>query len=226
MSTEAGPGIQLGEAAPSFAMPAVNREGMVSLDDFRGKSPLLIGLFRGLHCPFCRRQIALLGATQDKLRALGVEALAVVNTRLERAQLYYKYRPTRVLLVADPDAVTHQGFRVPEVKLVEDPAASKWPLRITAAELSQVRVNPTGELAQPTPLFEAMETLNAKDGFEGTAVDQEMANARPVQSTAHFLLDRDGIVRWRHLEATDNMGDVVKFPSDVQILEAARALSR
>lgn len=226
MSTEAGPGIQIGEPAPSFAMPAVNRDGMVSLDDFRGKTPLLIGLFRGLHCPFCRRQIVLLGSTQDKLRDLGVQTLAVVNTRLERAQLYYKYKPARVLLGADADAATHRAFRVPDVKVVEDSTASKWPLRITVAEISQVRVNPTGELAEPTPLFEAMEKLNARDGFEPTEVDREMVNARPVQSTAHFLLDREGIVRWRHLEATDHMADVVKFPSDAQILEAARSLPR
>jgi peroxiredoxin len=38
-----------GDPAPHFALPAVNREGRVSLDDYRGRSPLLIGLFRGLH---------------------------------------------------------------------------------------------------------------------------------------------------------------------------------
>ncbi len=38
-----------GDPAPHFALPAVNREGQVSLDDFRGRSPLLLGLFRGLH---------------------------------------------------------------------------------------------------------------------------------------------------------------------------------
>jgi peroxiredoxin len=34
---------------PHFALPAVNREGKVSLDDYRGRSPVLVGLFRGLH---------------------------------------------------------------------------------------------------------------------------------------------------------------------------------
>jgi len=38
-----------GDPAPHFAVPAVNREGPVSLDDYRGRSPVLIGLFRGLH---------------------------------------------------------------------------------------------------------------------------------------------------------------------------------
>jgi peroxiredoxin len=41
--------LRLGDSAPHFALPAVNREGQVSLDDYRGRSPILIGLFRGLH---------------------------------------------------------------------------------------------------------------------------------------------------------------------------------
>ena len=89
-----------GDAAPSITLPAVNREGQVSLDDYRGRSPVLIALFRGLHCPFCRRQLVQLGTTQDKLKELGVETMAVVNTPLERARLYFKYRPARVLLTA------------------------------------------------------------------------------------------------------------------------------
>ncbi len=38
-----------GDCAPVFSLPAVNREGQVSLDDYRGRSPVLVGLFRGLH---------------------------------------------------------------------------------------------------------------------------------------------------------------------------------
>jgi peroxiredoxin len=38
-----------GDSAPAFALPAVNREGQVSLGDYRGRSPVLIALFRGLH---------------------------------------------------------------------------------------------------------------------------------------------------------------------------------
>ena len=40
---------RLGDPAPHFALPTVNREGQVSLDDYRGRSPVLVGLFRGLH---------------------------------------------------------------------------------------------------------------------------------------------------------------------------------
>ena len=40
---------QPGDRAPSFSLPAINREGAASVDDYRGKQPVLVGLFRGLH---------------------------------------------------------------------------------------------------------------------------------------------------------------------------------
>ena len=48
MTAEMGRELQPGDRAPSFTLPAVNREGVVSLDDYRGKSPVLMGFFRGL----------------------------------------------------------------------------------------------------------------------------------------------------------------------------------
>ena len=59
-----------GSPAPGFSLPAVHREGAVSLDSYRGKSPLLLAVFRGLWCPFCRRAIADLGVVSDKLHLL------------------------------------------------------------------------------------------------------------------------------------------------------------
>jgi len=41
--------LRSGDPAPHVTLPAVNREGQVSLDDYRGRSPVLIVLFRGLH---------------------------------------------------------------------------------------------------------------------------------------------------------------------------------
>ena len=67
-----------------------------------------------------------LGTTQDKLKALGVETMAVVNTPLERARLYFKYRPARVLLAADPEAKTHRAFRVPAGTIVQNESEASW----------------------------------------------------------------------------------------------------
>lgn len=38
-----------GEPAPDFTLPAAHGEGAVSLADYRGQSPLLLALFRGLY---------------------------------------------------------------------------------------------------------------------------------------------------------------------------------
>jgi peroxiredoxin len=216
--------LQPGEPAPDFALPAVNREGQVALADYRGRSPILVGLFRGLHCPFCRRQLVQLGTTQEKLKGVGVEIVAVVNTPAERARLYFKYRPARVLLAADPDAATHRAFRVPAGVLVEDGSTTSWPLSATMGQLQAVLINPTGELPAAQPPFAANEALNRLDGFEPTEVDQQIAATHGMQLTGHFLIDRDGIVRWRQVEAAERMSDLAKFPSDEEILRAARGL--
>ena len=62
--------LQPGEVAPAFELPAANLEGMVSLDSSRGR-PFLIGFYRGLHCPFRRRQLLQLAEVQPALRAAG-----------------------------------------------------------------------------------------------------------------------------------------------------------
>ena len=69
--------IEPGDAAPDFSLPAVHREGTVSLSDYRGRSPVLLALFRGFYCPFCRRQMGLLAAAADKLKDQGLEVLGV-----------------------------------------------------------------------------------------------------------------------------------------------------
>jgi peroxiredoxin len=214
-----------GEPAPDFALPAVNREGQVSLDDYRGRTPVLIAMVRGLHCPFCRRHLVQLGTTQDKLKAVGVETMAVINTPQARARLYFKYRPARVLLAADPEAATHQAFGVPAGTLVENESEASWAQgTVTMSQMQAARINPTGELPAPENPFVAMEILNKRDGFEVTEIDQQIAAAHGMQLGAHYLIDRNGIIRWLQIEAAEGPGDLSKFPSDEEILRAARAL--
>lgn len=213
-----------GVPAPHLLLPAVNREGDVSLDDYRGRSAVFVGLFRGLHCPFCRRQIVQLSATQQKLKALGVETLAVVNTPLDRARLYFKHRPVQLLLAADPEAATHRAFGLPAGEIVQDESRAFWPLRLTLGQLQAARINPTGELPAPLDPFAANEALNQREGFEPTEVDQQIAAAHGTQLAGYFLVDRDGIIRWLFIEAAERVGDLAKFPSEEAILTAARSL--
>jgi peroxiredoxin len=217
--------LQPGESAPGFRLAAINREGLVSLDAYRGR-PLLLGLFRGLHCPFCRRQIAQLSATQDKLKAAGVETLVVVNTPLERARLYFSYRPTRVLLAADPDATTHRAYGAPAFDFIEDEAASRWPARVTMRQFQSVLINPTGEMPSPRDGFEANTVLNNLDRFRLTEADEKIVAAHGTQLAAHFLIDGQGVVRWIHVEAGEGIAGIGKFPTDAELLTAVYGLDR
>jgi hypothetical protein len=165
-----------------------------------------------------------LGTTQEKLTAVGVETVAVVNTPLERARLYFKYRPVRVLLAADPAAATHLAFGMPPGVFVEDASAASWPQSATLGQVQAVQVNPTGELPAPLPVFSAMEVLNQRDAFELTETDQQIVSTHGNQLIGHFLIDREGIIRWRHIEAGERIDDLCQFPSDEEIVAAARGL--
>jgi peroxiredoxin len=41
--------VAAGEMAPDFTLPAAHDQGTVSLADYRGRSPVLLALFRGLY---------------------------------------------------------------------------------------------------------------------------------------------------------------------------------
>lgn len=221
------PPLQPGEPAPTFTLPAANRDGMFSLADLRGRA-FLIGFYRGLHCPFCRRQVVQLGSLQPALRDAGVELLAVINTPLERARVYFRHRPTPILLLSDPDCVTHQAFGVPHIEFVPEDAREKaaWPHTATMAQFMAARHNPTGELAAPLHPMEANAVLNAKEGFEMQEADNAILATHGTQLAGHFLVDRDGIVRWTQIEAPGGPNELGTMPSAAQILAAVGHLAR
>jgi hypothetical protein len=201
---------------------------MIALEDYRGKGAVLVGLFRGLHCPFCRRQVVQLGLTRDKLAREGVETVAVVNTPTERARQYFQYRPTRVLLAADPDVQTHRAFGLPEIAFMPEgtePAGLQWPVRATMAQFLAPRFNPTGELPTPQSIPQAMEALNQKDGFAPTEADQQIMATHGTQLTGHFLIDAQGTIRWARVEGKEGPNDLINFPSDSDILAAVAAIT-
>ncbi len=214
MTTEQPP-IGPNDPAPTFALPAIGREGTVSLDDYRGRSPVLLALFRGLWCPFCRRAIAQLGVTTEKLKHEGVETLAVVATSPENANLYFRFRPTRAPLAADPDMTMFRAFRLPKPPVNEE----------LMKGMQTVTVNPTGELPAPMPLAAVGPELDRIHGFTRNETDQKDFERQFPQLKGQFLIDRDGIVRWAHIEGlTEGLAGVGKFPTDDELVAAARTL--
>jgi len=93
-----------------------------------------------------------------------------------------------------------------------------------AAMIAAARVNPTGELPAPINPMEAMAALNSRDGFEMTDADQRVLTVNPAQLAGHFLIDRDGIIRWTNLEAAEGLEGLGKFPAPTELLATAKAL--
>ena len=217
--------LQPGELAPTFSLPSANLEGMVSLDSLRGR-PFLIGFYRGLHCPFCRRQVLQLAGVQPTLHAAGIETVAVINTPVERARLYFRYRPTPVALLCDPECNTHQAFGVPFIEFLPDGSNEppEWPYRASMAQLGAARINPTGELPEPLMPLEANDALNAKDGFELDEADQAIFAGHATQLVGHFLVDAAGCIGWMQIEAPDGPNSISIFPNAAQIIAAAGSL--
>ena len=206
----------IGRPAPDFTLPAVHRDGEISLADYRGKSHLLLADFIGLYCPFCRRNIAQLGAATEKLRGVGVETLGVVATELENARLYFKYRPARIAIAADPDLVTHRAFGLPRRYVTDE----------LMQDYASLPVNPTGEAPEPIPMAKLGPLLDHLDGYQRNDADRRDIERQWPQLKGQFLIDRDGIVRWANIELpTDGVAEVGRFPSDDELLAAAHMLA-
>lgn len=209
------PHVQIGDAAPAFVVPAVHEDRQISLADYRGSTPLLLGLFPGLYCPFCRRAIAQMASTAEALKPLGVASLAIVGTELENARLYFRFRPTRLAMGADPQLSTHRSYGVPRPE----------PTPELMEQVATLRINPTGELAEPLPVRAAADLLNQIDRFEPTPTDVRESQSTFTQMKGQFLIDRDGVVRWANFECgREGIVGLGKFPPREELLLAARSV--
>jgi len=212
--------LQPGDLAPNIVLDAITREGKIALEDYRGHSPILVGLYRGLHCPFCRRHIAAQAQLDGALRGKGIESLTIVNTPIDRARLYFRYHPLPNLLAAsDPDRVSHRAFGLPTLEFTQD--ETEWPRKVGMDVVMSMQVEIPGELAGPMNRLAASEQLNSKDGYEMTEADQRMAAAGSGQLFGQFLLDREGIVRWTFTEVPDGGRRMFGAPSPQELMSAA-----
>ena len=217
--------LQPGDRAPNVVLDAITQEGKISLDDFRGQKPVLVGLFRGLHCPFCRRHIAAQARLDPELRQKGVESLTVVNTPIERARLYFRYHPMPELLAAaDPERASHRAFGLPNLEFTEN--ETSWPHKVSMADVVGMRIEIPGELPGPMDPLAAAEFLDKKDNYEMTEADQQMAATGHGQLVGQFLLDRQGIVRWSFTEVPEGGRYMFGAPSPQELMSAVSQVAQ
>jgi len=220
MPTQPDRTLQPGDVAPNVVLDAITRQGKVAVDDYRGRTPVLIGIFRGLHCPYCRRHIAALTQLEPALREKGIEMLTVVNTPIERARLYFRYRPApNLVAAADPERASHRAFGLPNFEFTQD--ESDWPRKVAMNQLMSMKVNVTGELPEPLDPISAIGALKKAAGYEITDADQQMQATGMGQLIGEFLLDREGVIRWSFTEVPDGGKNLFGAPTPQDVMSAA-----
>lgn len=216
--------LSVGEPAPAFALSGITREGEIRLEDFLGKSGLFLNVSRGLHCPFCRRHLIQLANTERQLKQAGIDTLVVVSTTRERAQMYLRYRPSPLLIASDPQNQVHRTYRLPKFMISEEP--DDWPRNMSTTSFGTPVPDPTGEIAGAAPIHETVLKLNEKDNYEPVEGEVEIDMApEGVILEGRFMIDREGIVRWMHVEGQAGPQEFAKTPSSEQVMEAARQLA-
>jgi peroxiredoxin len=209
-----------GDRAPNVVLDAITRQGKIAIDDFRGQKPVLVGLFRGLHCPFCRRQIAAMAELTDALQEKGIDSLTVVNTPIERARLYFRYHPLPNLLAAsDPDRVSHRAFGLPNMQFTDE--ETDWPRHVNIDEVKSMRVDMPGELPEAMDPYAAVAFLDKADQYDFTEDDRQMIATGEGQLVGEFLLDRDGVVRWAFTEVEGDGRHMFGIPAPREVMSAA-----
>jgi peroxiredoxin len=212
-AAEPRPPIQPGEPAPDFTLPAASADGSVSLAQYRGQSPVYLALFRGLYCSFCRRHVVHLGSIAQKLREVGVQTLGVIATDPERARFYFKFRPPKMPMGADPALATHQAYGLPSFPLTPE----AYDLANAAASRELRRLD------QPVPA-EPLQAFMKLDGYEPTPGDNADFGRHQAQLIGTFLVDRDGVVRHTYVECAQGPATFGEMPSAEEVLASARAL--
>jgi hypothetical protein len=190
--------LQPGDVAPNFELDAITRQGKVAVDDYRGRKPVFIGI----------------------LREKGIDLLTVVNTPIERARLYFRYRPVpNLLAAADPERASHRAFGLPNFEFTQE--ENDWPRKVAISQMMSTKINVTGELPEPLDPIAAIEALNKMDAYEITDADQQMMATGMGQLVGEFLLDREGIIRWSFTEVPDGGKHLFGAPTPQDVMSAA-----
>jgi peroxiredoxin len=174
-----------GERAPDFDLPAADFDGRVSLSTHYRRGPVLLLLLRGLYCAFCRRHISQAKSSCELLEGAGIHMVGVVIASADRSQLYFRFgtRPCFPLAAA-PDRSVHRAYGLTAVERTPE----------LLADMSQQAAGILREMnidggANPFTAF------HHYDGWTDTAEDAAEFK-RPLQSVGHYLIDRQGVIRW------------------------------
>lgn len=210
--------LDIGDPAPAFTLAAVNRDDDISLTDYHGRQALLLGLFRGLHCPFCRRQVAQMNRHSEQLSALNVAPLAVINTNVAHAKTYYGRLNFDMALAVDPDWDIHSRYGLTRTSMVL--GKTDWPKKANILDVMRLPMGPDDGAPKPMSMFRASAAMDRAEGYKPRLADKAGQLLNGLTNSGYILIDRDGIVRHTWIEGVAGLDDFFKFPPADKLMGA------
>jgi len=185
--------VQVGQPAPAFRLPA-GQGGEIGPADYRGRSHLVVWFTKGMACPFCRSQMSLFARGMDRLKAAGTEVIQVTPTKPERARFYVQNFRIPFPYLCDPDLSVFNAWG-----LGTRAHSPLWYLQKFQA--GGKIVLPPSDVGDPkTKLTELPAVLRDSD-------------------SGVFVVDREGIVRYRNTGAYMTEQGLRAMPSVDEILK-------
>ncbi len=142
--------------------------------------------------------------------------------------------------LADPALVIHRAYGMPmppylpEIRekmraRLDEIAVSPKDLSELTASVRAAQKDPTAGAEQPLPISDFIVMERHLHPYEMTESEQQewtQWSRNRMLSTAQFLIDRDGIVRWARVQrGSDFPAGFGNYPSEEELLDAVRTLS-
>lgn len=161
----------VGQPAPSFRLPS-GQGPDVGLDDYRGRSQLILFFAKGMACGFCRQKMSQLARGLPRFRELGADIAMISPTTLERGRFYARSFKLPFPYLCDPEYRVHEAYGLTV-------RAHSLPWRIGVALNARKVPAPETEFGPAKPTFGELGRLLTDDDL------------------GFFIIDKAGVVRYR-----------------------------
>ncbi|PWU24932.1 MAG: hypothetical protein C5B48_03880 [Candidatus Rokuibacteriota bacterium] len=156
--------LTVGQRAPAFRLPSAQGPE-VALDDYRGRSNLILLFAKGMACGFCRQKMSQLARGAPRFRELDTEIALVSPTTVERGRFYARSFQLPFPYLCDPEYRVSESYGL-EVR----PHSIGW--RLGAALNGMRGTPPETEFGSPKPTLGEMRRLVNDDDLGFFIVDK------------------------------------------------------
>lgn len=171
--------IGVGARAPEIELESVQGP-IVRLNDFYGRSNIVLWFSRGYNCPFCRRYMAQLDQAFDRFHMLNTEVLEIGPNVLKPARIYFQRQPIKFPFLCDPTKATYLRFGLRDLGVIE------------------ANINTFRSFGWAYTHGDGVNTtrLAAGDTFTEGLLGRLHHHALTAMQQGMFIVDREGILRY------------------------------